>query len=192
MLLNLILMQFILFLTLTIVKLSNHLDEKPNLCKFEGFLIQFSQMSAFFWLSALGHNVQKTFKKMRPVSKQRRYKLGIIDDNYRWYALYAWGVPLVVSFITILMQFCLSEEKTEKYYVPGIGKHACFLEPKWGMLFYFHIINGPVMVYLEIRTLLKIVSKMTSYLTFVSLDHYFWIFHLFHMEHLLWSLFASQ
>ena len=188
-------MQFILFLTLTIVKLSNHLDEKPNLCKFEGFLIQFSQMSAFFWLSALGHNVQKTFKKMRPVSThRRRYKLGIIDDNYKWYALYAWGIPLVVSFITILMQYRLPEEKTEKYYVPpGIGENACFLEPKWGMLFYFHIINGPIMVYLEIKTLLKVVSKMTKQLsTFVSLDHYFWILYLFHMEHLLWSLFTSK
>ena len=101
MLLNFILMQFILFLTLTIVKLSNHIDENPNLRKFEGFLIQFSQMSAFFWLSALGHNVQKTFKKMRPVSR-RTYRLGIFDENYKWYALYAWGIPLVVSVITVL------------------------------------------------------------------------------------------
>ena len=153
-------MQFISFLTITIVRLSNHIDEKPNLCKFEGFLIQFSQMSAFFWLSALGHNVQKTFKKMRPVSR-RTYRLGIFDENYKWYALYAWGIPLVVSVITILKQFCFLEEKTE--YGPGIGKNACLLEPKWGMLFYFHIINGPIMVDIEID------SKMNRYLTDVCM-----------------------
>ena len=72
-------------------------------------------------------------------------RLGIYDKNYKWYAIYAWGIPLLVTLITIVMQY-LPKHITQNCYTPGIDRSNCLLEPKWGMLFYFHIINGPVMV----------------------------------------------
>ena len=115
-----------------------------------GFIIQYSKMSAFFWLSALSHNVWNSFRKIRPpiINLQRTIELGIFNKKYKWYALYAWGCPMIVTFVTILMQY-LPEDLTKDYLTPGIGKETCTLHQErgtWEKLFYFNIINGPILV----------------------------------------------
>ena len=86
-------------------------------------------------------NLFQIFKHIENTFYRKDYKLKI----YKWYAIYAWGIPFLVTLITILMQY-LPKDITQNCYTPGIDGSNCLLEPKWGMLFYFHIINGPVMV----------------------------------------------
>ena len=117
----------------------------PPMCKFMGFVTQYSQMSATFWLNAIGFNVWNSFRKFENSSLGGN-KLGIFDRRFKWYALYAWGCPMIVTFVTVLMQYL---PMTENYFTPGIGKDSCTLHEgrrAWGKFFYFHIINGPILV----------------------------------------------
>ena len=56
-------MQFIFYFTFTIIKFENH-SEIPALCQFEAFLVQYSQMSAFFWLNAMAHFMYTSLSTM--------------------------------------------------------------------------------------------------------------------------------
>ena len=161
MIMSFIIMIYIFILFITIAKWYQPNQEDMGwFCHFLGFVIQNSEMSAFFWLSALSHNVWNSFRKLKPVSqiKRPRIALGIYNKKYKWYALYAWGCPLIVTFVTVLMQY-LPEEMTKDYYTPGIGKISCTLHPEWGLLFYFHIINGPILVYLHCTQSLNILMS---------------------------------
>ena len=64
MMLSAILMLFIFYLLLSIKKLSS---SKHNVivCTLEGYSIQFSYMSAVFWLNAMSYMAWTTFKQIR-------------------------------------------------------------------------------------------------------------------------------
>ena len=137
-------MMYISYLFLTIVKWTKHMDT-PTLCIFEGIVIQYSKMSMYFWLSAIGFNVWSSFRKLKPrvTFHTRRQKLGFQDKSFKWYALYSWGCPFLVTFVTLIMQF-LPESST--YVSPQIGNRTCTLDPERGKLYYYHVINGPILV----------------------------------------------
>ena len=136
-------------------------------CHLIGFVIQYSEMSAFFWLSTLSHNVWNSFRKIRPPipNLQSKIELGIFNKKYKWYALYAWGVPMIVTFVTVLMQYLL-KKMTEDYWTPGIGKDTCTLHQgsgTWEKLFYFHIFNGPILVsFTFFHTSISFINKFNS------------------------------
>lgn len=141
--LSTIVMLFLYYLSLAFAKKIDFHKVMP-MCEFIGLLIQFSQMSAFFWLNSIGYHVWSSFRKFRDPNQGCKVKLGIFDKRFKWYALYAWGFPLLISTVTLIMQK-LPEDAIGSH--PGIGKNKqCTLEPTWGKLFYFHMINGPVMV----------------------------------------------
>ena len=85
----------------------------------------------------------------RPIS------LGILYPKYKWYALYSWGCPLIVTIVTIIMQN-LDEKYVEEinrnttYWsttiYPKLGETTCFFPTNESKLYYFHIINGPILV----------------------------------------------
>ena len=142
-------MMFFFHLFITISKWSKGQDG-GWFCHFIAFCVQYSEMSAFFWLSALSHNVWSAFRKLKPVNQniRQRSRLGIFNKKYKWYVLYAWGCPMIVTFVTVLMQY-LPKDLTKDYLTPGIGKNSCGLHIEkwtWEKLFYFHIINGPILV----------------------------------------------
>ena len=118
----------------------------PVLCVIEGFVIQYSYMSAVFWLSSLSFFMWKVFRRIKPtVNTGKNLRWGFQHKSYKKYALYAWGCPLIVTVVTITMQF-LPKDQTEKFYRPDIGVRQCFLKPKESTLFYFHIVNAPILV----------------------------------------------
>ena len=137
-------MMYISYLFLTIVKWTKHMDT-PTLCIFEGIVIQYSKMSMYFWLSAIGFNVWSSFRKLKPrvTFHTRRHMLGFQDKSFKWYALYSWGCPLLVTCVTLTMQFL---PESEVYVSPQIGNRTCTLDPELGKLYYYHVINGPVLV----------------------------------------------
>ena len=120
----------------------------PPMCKFMGFVTQYSQMSATFWLNAIGFNVWNSFRKFENSSLGGN-KLGIFDRRFKWYALYAWGCPMICTIVTVIIQNLPDHviDSNPNLILPKIGKDSvCTLEPQWAKLYYFHIINGPVMV----------------------------------------------
>ena len=121
-------------------------DYQP-MCKLFGFVTHYSQMSAFFWLNAIAYNVWNSFRKLEN-SGSREKKLGIFDERFKWYALYAWGCPMICTIVTIVMQNLPDHvvASNPNLTLPKIGDGSCTLEPIWGKLFYFHIINGPILV----------------------------------------------
>ena len=131
---------YYLFTTLSILM---ELSDVRGFCTFIGFVLQYSQMSAFFWLSAIGFNVWNSFRKPDGHGSKTT-KLGIYDKRYKWYALYSWGCPLVMTLVTLIMQSA-SNDLPSHIVTPMIGEKSCTLEPEAAMFFYFHIINGPVM-----------------------------------------------
>ena len=62
-------------------------------------------------------------------------------SRYKYYALYSWGLPLVVVALTILMQF-LPDSVTSGSILPYIGKQSCFFKGDLSTLVYLHIIAG--------------------------------------------------
>ena len=78
--------------------------------------------------------------------------LGILYPKYKWYALYSWGCPLIVTIVTIIMQN-LDVEKVKQINMngtlivtPQLGEKNCFFPNNYAKLYYFHIINGPILV----------------------------------------------
>ena len=149
MMMSTILMLFIFYLTLTVVKFASRelVQNYPHTCVFSGFVIQYSYMSALFWLNSMGYFMWTQFRKLTPVYNQGggRWQLGIFDAKFKWHALYSWGCPLVVTIITIIIQN-LPEHLTENIITPRIGVTACSLAQDLATLYYFHIINAPILV----------------------------------------------
>ena len=63
--------------------------------------------------------------------------------RFKFYALYSWGGPFLISLVTILMQ-ALPEHVTEGSVTPKVGDTRCFLGDRWAMIFYLNIIILPV------------------------------------------------
>ena len=117
----------------------------PSICEAQGLLIQYSYMSAIFWLSSIGHFMWKVFRKIRAMDTRQKVRLGFQDPQYRKYALFSWGLPLCVSIITIIMQH-LPPHLTKGMVTPQIGELTCFLGQDWPTLIYLYMFNAPVSV----------------------------------------------
>ena len=87
-----------------------------------------------------------------PVMNARPISLGILYPKYKWYALYSWGCPLIVSIVTIIIQN-LDEEKNPYIVRPKLGETTCFFPSNEAKLYYFHIINGPILVNIPLKNL---------------------------------------
>ena len=65
MMLSAILMLFIFYLVFAIIKFSSFKKENSGSCIVEGYFIQFSYMSALFWLNAMSHMAWTTFRQLK-------------------------------------------------------------------------------------------------------------------------------
>lgn len=86
----------------------------PVSCAMIGFTIQFSYMSALFWLTCMSFMIWKSFRRMTVV-RGGSYKWGFQNPQFKFFALFAWGCPLLVSLVTITMQY-LPESEQENFY----------------------------------------------------------------------------
>merc|ERR1711879_695200 len=120
------------------------------LCQLQGFSLQFCYTSAVFWLSSMSRLMWKNFSRIRGFNAlQQQYKYGFLDRKYKYYALYSFGCPMLLTSVTILMQY-LPEHLVEGFITPRIGVHSCFIDEtgdgfKIPLLWYFHIINAPIL-----------------------------------------------
>lgn len=126
-----------------------HQGKSQGLCEFEALILQFTEISAIFWLNAMSHAVWSSFRSLQTVSRNfTTPKLGIFDKKFKWYALYAWGGPLVVSIVTILIQRLTTNPETANHFTPliDVENDVCTIREGFAPLFYIHIITGPVLV----------------------------------------------
>ena len=121
----------ICYLGITVAKLwgRNIQHMASHICLINGIVIYFSYLSVMFWLNTLCFDVWSSFHSMRAPNMLRvnvgRFD-GFKDQKFKRYALYGWGVPFIITTITLIMQF-LPMEYTNGFVTPGFGEQRCFL-----------------------------------------------------------------
>ena len=97
------------FLLVVVSLLAGEALVATEACILIGFLLQFSALSVFFWLTAISVDVWMTFKAFKnPMNESSRVK-----ECY----LFSIVSPLIISGITISLQFSDSQD-TDKYIHP--------------------------------------------------------------------------
>ena len=136
-------MLFVFYVFNSIIKLIVH-QEITSVCEISGLIIQYSYMSSVLWLSCMSFLMWKTFRKMTPANVSGpKYSWGCQHPSFKWYAIFSWGLPLIMTFVTLILQH---SELGESYVSPNIGDDHCFLGSGLPTLLYFHIINAPALV----------------------------------------------
>ncbi|XP_075161131.1 G-protein coupled receptor Mth2-like [Haematobia irritans] len=113
-------------------------------CRILGFTIYYTTISYLIWTSIISHEIWKVNTKLTPASSFRRY------------SLIGWMLPLLMTILTALAQFCISNE----FFTPGINDEACLFDTtRWSALIYMYIPSILVLifsVYKYIRTLIHL------------------------------------
>ena len=145
--LSAITMLFVFYVFNSIIKWTVHQDIK-SVCEVSGLIIQYSYMSSVLWLSCMSFLMWKTFRKMTPANVTGpQYSWGCQHPSFKWYAIFSWGLPLIMTIVTLILQ----HSKLGKSYVsPNIGANQCFLGDGLPTLLYFHIINAPALVVVSV------------------------------------------
>ena len=145
-------MLIIFYVVLIQIKLSGegYIVQWPIICLVEGLIIQFCYLSAMCWLNAMSFVIWNNFRSMkarRPrLVYQERPLSGFKDPAFKWYACYAWGIPLIIFIVTLSMQLLPEDQVANGVIVPEIGASRCFLQDYWATLVYFHVVSIPVLV----------------------------------------------
>ena len=146
--LSVIINLFIFNLTTTILKLwpESSYMKWPKTCITIGIVIQFTYLSFMFWINSLSFDVWCKFRRMRSQTPrlfgQTRGKLdGFKHPQYRKYAIFGWGIPLIIMGVTLLMQL-LPPSATDGLTTPGLGEEGCFLRSHWAHFYYLYMIAG--------------------------------------------------
>jgi len=93
---------------------------KPG-CKLSGYLLQHFFLAAIFWINAMGFHIWRLFN----VGGSR--KLFREDlKKFLFYALYAQGVPLLITIITAIIDSTRDGARPRSHY-PNMGEFRCFL-----------------------------------------------------------------
>ncbi|XP_055318309.1 G-protein coupled receptor Mth2-like isoform X2 [Sitodiplosis mosellana] len=92
---------------------------EPMICKSVGYLMYFSLLSAFFWLSVISFDLWWNFRTTSgflTFSESKRFVL---------YMIYAWGLA---SLLTIVVFILDSTPSLSENLRPGMGVGTCFLK----------------------------------------------------------------
>jgi len=109
----------VLYICLSIVQLdSGSLEVTKFACSFVGHLIYSSVFLCFFWLNVMCYDIWSTFKSgIRGRGSDRR--------RFLLYCLYAFGVPLLITGIIILIDL---NEFVPRHLKPAIGTNSCMVQ----------------------------------------------------------------
>ena len=139
-----------MYLGIALAKLGGKqlLLESPKICFITGIIIYFSYLSVMCWLNNLCYDVWSNFPSVTPMIKLRvnigRYE-GFKNNEFKRYALYGWGIPLLITIISLIVHF-LPREYTNHMIVPGFANTRCFLDSRLSVLHYQFIPTGVAMI----------------------------------------------
>ena len=118
-------------------------------CEVSGLIIQYSYMSSILWLTSMSFFMWKSFRRITPANArtQPQVSWGCQHPHFKWYALFSWGLPLIMTTVTLILQHG-KKLLGDSYVKPNIGADDghCFLGTEMSTLLYFHIINFPALV----------------------------------------------
>ncbi|XP_063607694.1 probable G-protein coupled receptor Mth-like 2 [Penaeus indicus] len=110
-------------------------------CVFNAFLLQYSFLATFFWLNVMCFDVWRVIKATVELVPLR----GILANDakkFKLYCAYAWGVPLAVTLVTIVMHFLPDEKVSDAVLRPGFGVESCWFSGDYELLSYFYGLIG--------------------------------------------------
>ncbi|KAK7024284.1 hypothetical protein SK128_025584 [Halocaridina rubra] len=110
-------------------------------CVINGFILQYSLMAAFFWLNVMCYDIWRVIRATVNIIPLT----GILANDskrFKFYSLYAWGWPFVVSLITILLHYVPQAQEMTRL-TPGFGVVNCWFH---GDLERFLLFYGPIAV----------------------------------------------
>ncbi|XP_011179744.1 probable G-protein coupled receptor Mth-like 2 [Zeugodacus cucurbitae] len=129
-------------------------------CALIGFVAYYFLTAVFFWLNVicfdLWQNVCFTTKFTNKTNTSEHKRL-------LYYSLYAWGLPAVMTIITVIIQYSSLPDELK----PGIGDTVCFLKTNdWSAMLYFHglflllISFNIVVFYLTVKHVFSVRSNL--------------------------------
>ncbi|XP_054731511.1 G-protein coupled receptor Mth2-like isoform X1 [Anastrepha obliqua] len=122
------------------------------ICATIGFVTYYFLSAAFFWLNVicfdLWHNFRGTKGNIQNLTQRKRFL---------YYALYAWGVPALMTILTIALQYSDLPNKLKS----GIGHSHCWLKvDDWSAMIYFH---GPCLLLIIFNITIFFVTAKKIY-----------------------------
>lgn len=105
-------------------------------CVIIAFIVYYAFQSSFFWLNVMCFDIWRTFSGYRGSSTSKRRE----TRRFTIYSAYAWGIPLVLTAVTIGMQYANLPPSVIK---PGFGDRRCWFDNWLSELIYFF---APVLV----------------------------------------------
>lgn len=87
------------YVLMTVVQLAVEGMSDPA-CLACAFLKQLTMLASFFWLNVMCFDIWRSLKSMRPASETSAKS----RQRFLLYSVYAWGSPLVIASVTIIIQ----------------------------------------------------------------------------------------
>jgi G protein-coupled receptor Mth (Methuselah protein) len=93
---------------------------------------QFCFLHAFFWMNVLSFDIFQTFRNV--MVNNREIASGTANNHKKKrlaiYTMYAVGVPLIISVITVIVEFVeISQGSLTEKIKPYFGRRKCFFDP---------------------------------------------------------------
>ncbi|XP_064122159.1 probable G-protein coupled receptor Mth-like 1 [Macrobrachium nipponense] len=113
-------------------------------CVLNALFSQFTLHAAFFWLSVMCFDIWRVIRsslKCIPLT-------GILEKDkqkFLLYASYAFGCPLVIVLVTLIIQF-LPQEASAGLIVPGFGEESCWFAGELAQFLYFYLAIATLIV----------------------------------------------
>ena len=141
--LQITIMFFVYFTAIICTRLINITD---SLCEVFAYIIQFCYVSTIWWLNSMCFDIWSTFKSIRnPTTTPTRQEYGWKHPQFKYYALWSYGMPCLITLMTILMENLANHHEGTLLH-PGIGEGSCFLS-KEGTLLYVVVPTAPILLF---------------------------------------------
>ena len=96
--------------------------DHPFICRFIGYLTNFSFLASFFWLNTMSFDIWRTFSNMRAygsmIHRIRSKRRRIVQ-----YTFYAWGLPALITLVSLIVDLSPMEVSLPR---PDHGTRTCF------------------------------------------------------------------
>ncbi|XP_065348703.1 G-protein coupled receptor Mth-like [Cloeon dipterum] len=128
-----------------------------NTCTILGVFTHFFLLSAFYWLNVRAIIIYATFRSWNSMLSG----LSLSTSSFPLYALYALGVPALVSGFMAWVQFASEDDLPYWIVWPDLDEAACWFRSPVGRAVYFSLPMGIVLtlnIIMFVITLAKIIS----------------------------------
>ncbi|XP_043216131.1 uncharacterized protein LOC122378743 [Amphibalanus amphitrite] len=137
---------FFAYLVLMIVQTAvTQLTKYRVACKVLAVILYFFLLSAFYWLSVICFEIYLSTRADKRTSGRKRFRL---------YAVYAWGCPLLMASLALIMDLAPGIDNCSVI-KPAFGRYRCLFQNRKAFIAYFYI---PIGVLLAICLLLYILT----------------------------------